>query len=60
MRPGTETDSLLWRNIEKFHDPRSGESDLRLWVTGKTGERELVPDQNVRRYFERIAPASGT
>ena len=59
MRPGTETDSLRWRNIEEFYDPRSGEGFLRLWVTGKTGERELVPDQNARRYFERIRKRNG-
>ncbi len=59
MRPGTETDSLCWRNIEEFRDPRTGESYLRLWVTGKTGQRELVPDQSVRRYFERIKERSG-
>jgi hypothetical protein len=27
---------------------------IRFWVSGKTGERELIARHNIRRYFKRI------
>jgi len=52
MRHGTETFDLKWKNIEEIE--REGIMYLRIWVSGKTGERELIARHNVRRYLERI------
>ena len=52
MRPGTEANNLKWGNIEEIEQ---GEVKcLRIWVSGKTGKRELIARHNVRRYLERI------
>lgn len=52
MRPGTETYNLQWKNIEDFK--QDDLKFLRFWVSGKTGNRELIARHNVRRYLERI------
>jgi len=52
MRHGTETFNLKWKHIEEFE--QNGVLYLRFWVTGKTGERELIARHNVRRYLQRI------
>jgi len=53
MRHGTETANLKWNNIDEFKD-NQGTKFLRFWVTGKTGERELIARHNVRKYLNRI------
>jgi len=52
MRPGTETYNLKWKHIEEFQ--QNGLRYMRFWVSGKTGERELIARHNVRRYLNRI------
>ena len=52
MRPGTETYNLKWTQIEEFESKNI--KFLRFWVSGKTGERELIARHNVRRYLDRI------
>ena len=52
MRPGTETYNLKWKQIEEFESKNI--KFLRFWVSGKTGERELIARHNVRRYLDRI------
>ena len=52
MRPGTETYNLKWTQIEEFES--NNIKFLRFWVSGKTGERELIARHNVRRYLDRI------
>ena len=52
MRHGTETYDLKWNNIEEIE--REGIMYLRIWVSGKTGERELIARHNVRRYLESV------
>ena len=42
VRPGTETDGLRWKHVERFVDPHDGKDYVRLWVNGKTGERQLI------------------
>ncbi|MGV7222423.1 MAG: tyrosine-type recombinase/integrase [Nitrospinales bacterium] len=57
MRHGTETYNLKWKHIETIE--HNGRSYLRIWVNGKTGERELIARKNVRRYLERIRQRFG-
>ena len=52
MRPGTETYNLKWKQIEEFESKNV--KYLRFWVSGKTGQRELIARHNVRRYLDRI------
>ena len=52
MRPGTETYNLRWKQIEEFES--NNIKFLRFWVSGKTGEGELIARHNVRRYLDRI------
>jgi integrase len=52
IRPGTETNNLKWKHIEEFE--QQGMKFIRFWVSGKTGERELIARHNVRRYLNRI------
>ena len=52
MRPGTETYDLKWKHIEEF--AHEGKRFIRFWVSGKTGERQLIARHNVRRYLDRI------
>ena len=52
MRPGTETYNLKWKQIEEFES--NNVKYLRFWVSGKTGQRELIARHNVRRYLDRI------
>lgn len=49
MRPGTETYNLKWKQIEEFES--NNVKYLRFWVSGKTGQRELIARHNVRRYL---------
>lgn len=53
MRPGTETDSLKWKDISEFE--KDGKKYIKMIVSGKTGERELIARHGVRRYLKRIA-----
>ena len=52
MRPGTETYNLKWKQVEEFE--KNNVKFMRFWVSGKTGERELIARHNVRRYLDRI------
>ena len=52
MRPGTESNNLKWENIEEIE--QDNVKCLRIWVNGKTGQRELIARHNVGRYLERI------
>jgi integrase len=52
MRFGTESQNLKWKDVELFE--QGGVNYLRFWVTGKTGERELIARHSVKRYLERI------
>ena len=52
MRPGTETYNLKWKHVEEFE--QKDLKFIRFWVSGKTGERELIARHNVRRYLNRI------
>jgi len=52
MRPGTETYNLKWNQVEEFE--KDDVKYMRFWVSGKTGERELIARHNVRRYLDRI------
>ena len=53
IRPGTESDGLLWKHVEYFEHTDKTEYP-RIWVNGKTGERQLIAMGNVRSFFNRI------
>ncbi len=63
MRPGTETMNLKWNDISEFkampnHNqkhPGEPRTYLRMVVSGKTGEREIIARHTVRRYLKRLA-----
>ena len=52
MRAGTETYNLKWKQVEEIE--HEGVKYIRIWVKGKTGERQLIGRHNVRRYLNRI------
>ena len=54
MRPGTETDSLKWNDISEFQG-NDGVKYIKMIVSGKTGERELIARDNVKSFLKRIA-----
>ena len=54
MRPGTETVNLRWNDISEFQ-AADGKKYLRMIVSGKTGEREIIARHGVRRFLRRIA-----
>jgi len=54
MRPGTETSNLRWNDISELEAP-DGKKYLRMIVSGKTGERELIARHRVRGFLKRIA-----
>jgi integrase len=54
MRTGTEADYLKWNDITEFIDPKTNQTFLKFMVNGKTGQRELVADNNVKDALNRI------
>lgn len=54
MRPGTEADFLKWNNISIFTEPKNGKEHVKFIVTGKTGTRELIGDEEVKFALNRI------
>ena len=53
IRPGTESDGMCWKHVEHFKHV-DGKEYPRIWVSGKTGERQLVAMPNVKKYLSRI------
>ncbi len=53
LRPGTETDGLLWQHISEFTGT-DGNQYLKISVTGKTGTRTAVPMERAKTYLDRI------
>ena len=54
MRHGTEAMRVRWRHCEWYVD-REGQRYLRIWVSGKTGERQLIAKHAAVAVLERIA-----
>jgi integrase len=54
MRPGTESNYLKWNDITLFTDPKSKNKYLKLVVSGKTGQRELIADNEIIHSLNRI------
>lgn len=52
MRPGTETDNLLWQHVNVFKD--KGQEYLEMSVDGKTGRRDIICRANTVNYLKRI------
>lgn len=52
MRPGTETDNLLWQHVNVFK--ANGQDYLEMSVTGKTGRRDIICRANTVNYLKRI------
>lgn len=52
MRPGTETDNLLWQHVRVFSD--KGKDYLEMTVNGKTGRRDIICRANTVNYLKRI------
>lgn len=52
MRPGTETDNLLWQHVRVFKD--KGQEYLEMSVNGKTGRRDIICRANTVNYLKRI------
>ena len=53
IRAGTESNGLCWKHVEHFKHV-DGKEYPRIWVNGKTGERQLVAMPNVKKYLNRI------
>jgi integrase len=54
LRPGTETDGLLWQHISEFTGTDRRQY-LKITVEdGKTGDRSVVPMERARNYLDRI------
>jgi hypothetical protein len=53
LRPGTETDALLWKHISEFTGT-DRKQYLKISVTGKTGTRTVVPMERAKDYLDRI------
>ena len=54
MRTGTEADYLKWNDITEITDPKTGKKYLNFVVSGKTGQRELIADNIVKKALQRI------
>ena len=52
MRPGTETENLLWQHVRVFRD--KGKDYLEMTVNGKTGRRDIICRANTVNYLKRI------
>lgn len=53
MRPGTETQTLRYNDISEFQ-AADGKKHLRMIVSGKPRERELIARHGARRFLRRI------
>ena len=53
IRPGKEADNIKWKQI-RWHRNASGERNLMILVSGKTGQRELVARHGCEAYLKRI------
>ena len=53
LRPGTETDNLLWQHVSEFTGT-DRKQYLQISVTGKTGTRTAVPMERAKDYLDRI------
>ena len=51
VRHGTEALNLKWKNVSWF--TKDGERYLSIYVSGKTGGRELIARDNTRDYLDR-------
>lgn len=51
VRHGTEALGLKWKNLSWFE--KDGERYLSIFVSGKTGGRELIARDNTQRYLDR-------
>ncbi|MCC1494674.1 site-specific integrase [Cognatishimia sp. F0-27] len=51
VRHGTEALNLKWKNVSWFE--KDGERYLSIYVSGKTGGRELIARDNTRDYLDR-------
>jgi integrase len=54
MRHGTEAMRVRWRHCEWYTDTE-GVQYLRVWVSGKTGERQLIAKHAAVSVLERVA-----
>ena len=54
MRHGTEAMNVRWRHCEWYFDTAHNKY-LRIWVSGKTGERYLIAKHDAVGVFERLA-----
>jgi len=52
MRHGTESQNLRWKHISLIK--QDGESYVAMWVSGKTGGRELIARHRCLVYLKRI------
>lgn len=56
IRHGTESYGLKWKHISEFE--QKDKRYLAMWVSGKTGQRELVARHNCVAYLKRIQARS--
>ena len=52
MRTGTEALNVRWQHLQWHHS--GGERFLKIWVSGKTGPRELIARREVLPCLERL------
>jgi integrase len=52
IRHGTEAQNLRWHNVEVFEE--RGRSYVALWVSGKTGSREVIGGGKVIGYLKSL------
>lgn len=55
MRCGKESMNLQWKHVDWYEDPANGKRYLRLYVSGKTGGRQLIVRNFGIAAFERLA-----
>jgi integrase len=58
IRHGTEAMRIQWRHFEWYVDAQ-GVRYLRIWVSGKTGERRLIAKHTAVTVLERMAARDG-
>lgn len=59
MRSGRESMNMMWRHLHWHLDSRTNTRYLRIWVSGKTGERWLIAKHGAADAFERLAVRQG-
>jgi|LauGreDrversion4_2_1035121.scaffolds.fasta_scaffold110697_2 integrase len=54
MRCGKESLHIKWKHIEWYIDSNTAKRYLRIWVSGKTGARQLIAKHKVQEALERL------